>query len=209
MKRALLFLVGLVAVVGALALIRGPANHVPANEVLLVQVPVSEQPFLWNGRKLDDRSLFDKTGKPKAAVQHMEAVSRFPDVRSCLLPDAEVDGQLDVLRTNWVAIHSGPELEVCVFRIVALLEDPEKTLDWAVRSGFEAELWPDSTSASDFRVDGRWPRRKFGSLTPYSRSLLQDWLERVLLSANTTLRLTIFLDEAGLPLRVQSGIPYE
>lgn len=188
---------------------RSDANFVDSSDSIMAVVPERESEFLWNKLALSDPSLIDNFGKPLTViVPYINAVNRFPSLQSCLLSRVTMNHQLNTVQVRWHDIRSVPDFDVCVFRIASALQDAQRMLEWARASGFEAKLYPPNSIVNDgLALYGSWPRTKHGSLTPFPRPILQDWIERAVLARKSQFNFTIFFDRSGLPINVKSGIP--
>lgn len=86
------------------------------------------EPYLKGGKIVDTESpLYDRN---KAALK------RYPDVLSCLKSDEISKLAPDLRRVNWNSIRSDKDAEVCVFRMISSIQNPEVTKQWLAEMGF-------------------------------------------------------------------------
>lgn len=65
------------------------------------------------------------------------AIEEFPDVASCLKPDAIQNGVPDLDAIDWHKIRNDGDAKVCLFMIFEQLGDPESVNAWLGRMNFK------------------------------------------------------------------------
>jgi hypothetical protein len=94
---------------------------------------LSDKPFLH-----DNRPLSDITKHPHYEG-YRDAVTRFPDVRACLV-DSERGKQIpDLTRFDWNKIKSRDDAEVCLFRVFSSIGNVERSRQWFESQGFKTK----------------------------------------------------------------------
>lgn len=73
-------------------------------------------PFLYGARPLKQEWL--------------TAVSKWPSVRSCLVKSERSKPKPDLRLMNWDAFRVSADAEVCLWRILSSLQDPELAVEW-------------------------------------------------------------------------------
>lgn len=68
--------------------------------------------------------------------QFKRALRKFPDVRSCLIPEEQEKQRPDLRQIDWSAIGEFKEINVCVFRIATSIDDVEGIRKWFRYHGF-------------------------------------------------------------------------
>ena len=63
-------------------------------------------------------------------------MSRFPDVRSCLVGSERTKPQPDLRQMDWAAVNSFSDLDVCVFRIAKSIQDIDTIKVWLRHNEF-------------------------------------------------------------------------
>lgn len=87
-------------------------------------------PFLVYGKppvKRADRRLW----------ADMQAVRRWPDVRSCLIRSERKAEKPDLRKMDWGKMRRKEDIEVCLFRVAASLQSQEAMRDWFVSQGMQ------------------------------------------------------------------------
>jgi hypothetical protein len=85
-------------------------------------------PFMFIGRIMDEsRPRWD---------EFEDTLAAFPDTSSCLLPVERDKDVQNLLAFDWKAMESLTGIEVCVFRVVRSLPDPELLEDWLSSQGY-------------------------------------------------------------------------
>lgn len=67
----------------------------------------------------------------------IDAISKFPDLRSCLITTGMPGYDLDLKKIDWAKLDNDDEAEICLFRIVKNMSGPEEFLQWLQFHGFE------------------------------------------------------------------------
>lgn len=167
--------------------------------------PPSE--FIWAGKLLSDPSLRDQQGRlVSTARKYVEALAKFPDLRSCLKAPPPKPHALDVLTLNWSNIRTVYEFDMCVFHVSNALHDIDRLVEWLDVSGFH--VVSNVSALSDKRsVNARWDLKANQSNSPFPRSTFLDWFERMLGVGKFIT--TIHLDQSNKVLSIQSGFIYK
>lgn len=87
-------------------------------------------PFLVYGKppaKRADRRLW----------ADMQAMRRWPDVRSCLIRSERKVEKPDLRKMDWGKMRRKEDIEVCLFRVAASLQSPVAMRDWFVSQGMQ------------------------------------------------------------------------
>jgi len=94
------------------------------------------EPFL----KLGIRPM-DMEPSSQIKKKYVDAVKRWPDVRSCLVRSERSKETPDLRKINWWWIRTETAIEVCMFRIFTSLGTPEKAKAWFEAQGLhEVEI---------------------------------------------------------------------
>lgn len=110
-------------------------------------------------------------------MQTRAALTRFPDVQSCLVRDAKAANRDDLLRMDWDRIDNGREAEVCMFRLLSAWGGADEAGTWFEAQGLRASdvrplsaYYGKSTEQADenLRVDAGWSIKDNGPLFPTS-----------------------------------------
>jgi len=93
-----------------------------------------EFPFLQFGKTLSERKKYLPAQDFR---KYEQAVQRWPDVRSCLIPSEREKENPNLLLFDWQQVRSTEEAEVCLFRVMSSLADVEKAGQWFLAQGFD------------------------------------------------------------------------
>jgi hypothetical protein len=136
----------------------------------------AEDPFLFLGKLVEP-------GHPRFEA-FKEALQRFPNVRTCLL-DSEVNSEEpNLLKFDWRRPEGGPELEVCLFRVMSSLGGPGPIYEWLQYHEFKGaprlsrprggNAKPRYENDYVYSLQGTWPVERYRKIRNP-----QSWLARI------------------------------
>ena len=70
------------------------------------------------------------SGEPPNKRADVRAAARWPDARSCLVREERIAEKPDIAKIDWKRMRREEDIEVCMFRIAASLDGPERMADW-------------------------------------------------------------------------------
>jgi hypothetical protein len=126
-------------------------------------------PFLDSGRPLS----YLKNKAPNYN-EYRAAVSRFSNVRACLIAQEKEEQHPNLTRFDWNEVKAQEDAEVCIFRVVSSLGGADETKQWLNSQGFE--LIPSYNKNS---VSGLWNTDKCGQRF-VEKSKWHDWIDQLL-----------------------------
>ncbi len=90
------------------------------------------EPFLFLGKVVDEDH--PRYGDYRAAL------SRFPDVRSCLTEEEREKPQPDLRQVEWGGIRDTRDIDVCVFRIATSVKAIDIIKEWLGLNSFRPRM---------------------------------------------------------------------
>ncbi len=116
-------------------------------------------PFLFSGKLMD-------SSHPRWR-QYRKALRRYPNVRNCLIDSEQLTETPNLLELDWQAVSLGPELDVCVFRVMRSLPSIPHIYAWLDFHGFKVTEFsrfvsesfvPDYDTQAVAFIAGNWSR---------------------------------------------------
>jgi len=114
----------------------------------------------------------------------LAAVSRYADVRDCLLPETRLSAEPDLRRFDWAGVRGNENRNICLYRVFSSLGTPERAIQWMETQGFEATgpTILKGRNEQEIMVDGGYRPTKDGVLLP-GGSFLDRWVIQKLVYA--------------------------
>jgi hypothetical protein len=126
------------------------------------------RPFLFSG--------FDMTPESPRWHQFRKPIARFDDARPCLMKEERSKPVVDLTKIDWKNLKSLPEQQVCIFRIMTTLDDPEAAAVWLKENGFlvtklrrtrpPPEPWEKKPNKPRHELTGQWSQEQYRDAWP-------------------------------------------
>jgi hypothetical protein len=159
------------------------------------------EPFLFRGKIVDrDHPHYKHYGK---------ALRRFPDVQSCLIEDQREKPQPALRQIDWDQIETAQEIDICVFRIAASIDDVKLTKAWLLYHGFRLGEtgWSRPPNYSpEYETEPTFGFAAYLTVEQFREIIPQSWFARMIgFEGLRGYSLTILFSSSGAVVDVTSG----
>lgn len=111
------------------------------------------------GRPINYKRLVSEEDSPYSGyslTHQTDSVSRFPDVRSCLIDSERTKLTPDLAFFDWGKIKSEMDGSVCVHRVLSSIGNIDEQLRWIESQGFQSYKWESDQYSTLIQIGGSW-----------------------------------------------------